>query len=344
MERVEFPKKEYLVGVSYFNGWWEGEGNGWHDWLAKYPGRKPLLGQFLTQETMNREIIAASDHGVDSFQILWYPCYNRDQISDAQAQHLNEGVKYFMASPENNRMRFSIEYCNHAPFAVTDDDKWKQACAELVSYMKHPSYLRVGAKAVLKIHTVRQFLVDCENDMGKAVSWIKYLRDLAGKEGVGDLLLGTGSGFGDDFSGIPELMAEFDYVNFYMSFPFMDKPREEEYSYALLIEHALNEAKRCADNVPLPCLPYVPSAWNPKPWTEVNTFFTLPSRAEWNKALSDMKKLLDQNIKLRLPDGTEGGQKMLNIYCWNEYGEGGIVSPTEGDGYMKLEEIQKVFK
>lgn len=28
---------------------------------------------------------------------------------------------------------------------------------------------------------------------------------------------------------------------------------------------------------------------------------------------------------------------------WNEYGEGGIVSPTRGEGWMKLEAIEAVF-
>jgi hypothetical protein len=31
------------------------------------------------------------------------------------------------------------------------------------------------------------------------------------------------------------------------------------------------------------------------------------------------------------------------IYAWNEFGEGGIVAPTRGDGYMKLETIRGVL-
>jgi len=34
---------------------------------------------------------------------------------------------------------------------------------------------------------------------------------------------------------------------------------------------------------------------------------------------------------------------MLLIYAWNEFGEGGIVAPTKGDGMMKLEAIREVF-
>jgi hypothetical protein len=31
------------------------------------------------------------------------------------------------------------------------------------------------------------------------------------------------------------------------------------------------------------------------------------------------------------------------IYAWNEFGEGGIVAPTRGDGTMKLEALRQVF-
>lgn len=34
---------------------------------------------------------------------------------------------------------------------------------------------------------------------------------------------------------------------------------------------------------------------------------------------------------------------MFTIYAWNEYGEGGIVAPTQGDQAMKLEVIREVF-
>ena len=339
---MQISKKEYLAGITYFSGWWDGENNGWHSWLPKYPERTPLLGQFQSQETMDKEIIAASDYGVDFFQILWYPCYS-PATAAPHNKHLGEGVRFFMASPENNRMSFSVEYCNHPPFAVTEENHWKEACAEVVSYMKHPSYLRVGGKTIFKIHSIRAFLTDCGNDIQTAVSWIQYLCELARKEGVGDLLLGAGSWVLDDFSGIPELMAQFDFIQFYMGFP--DNPQEEEYSYEYLMEFALNEAKRCAANVPLPYLPFIPSGWNPRPWAETgNTYFNLPDKAQWKKCLSEVKELLDTNIKYRIPDGTTEGQKMFNIYAWNEYGEGGIISPTTGDGYMKLEGIAEVFK
>ena len=337
--------KEYLVGVSYFAGWWEGKASKWivngEDWRDAYPNRVPLLGQSNSQDTMDKEIIAASDHGVDFFQILWYPCHNPG-IDAPHAEHLNEGVKFFMASPESSRMRFCMEYCNHPPFAVSDEAIWKQTCAELISYMKHPSYLRVGGKAMFKIHSVRHFLADCGENIEKAAAWIAYLRKLAINDGVGEIMIGAGSWTEDDFSGMPELMAQCDYTQFYMGMPNLPQ-KDEDYGYDQLIGYALDEAKRCEKVSPLPFLPFVPSGWNPKPWGDDRANFALPKRDEWTSALAKMKILLDETPRLRIPDATPEGQKMLCIYCWNEYGEGGIVAPNAGDGLTKLEAISSLF-
>ena len=35
--------------------------------------------------------------------------------------------------------------------------------------------------------------------------------------------------------------------------------------------------------------------------------------------------------------------RRFRIYAWNEFGEGGIVAPTKGDKYMKLEAIKEMF-
>ena len=46
-------------------------------------------------------------------------------------------------------------------------------------------------------------------------------------------------------------------------------------------------------------------------------------------------------LGLPLPGGRR--QKVFTIYAWNEFGEGGMVAPTRGEGYLKLEAIADVF-
>jgi hypothetical protein len=55
-----------------------------------------------------------------------------------------------------------------------------------------------------------------------------------------------------------------------------------------------------------------------------------------------VKDALQKHDRLGYPR-IGGRQKAFLIYAWNEYGEGGIVAPTRGEGYMKLEAIREVF-
>jgi hypothetical protein len=70
--------------------------------------------------------------------------------------------------------------------------------------------------------------------------------------------------------------------------------------------------------------------------------FAFPTREEWTAALKKVKAALDKYPKLGIP--VKGGrQKMLMIYAWNEFGEGGIMAPTKGEKYMQLEAVHEVF-
>ena len=113
---------DYLVGIYYFAGWWQKSPNKWetagHDWRPDYPERIPLLGEYNDQATTDREIVAAAIHGVDFFQILWYP----------NGGALNEGVRTFTASTNAPRMKFTLEFVNHPPFELTTDADWEAAC------------------------------------------------------------------------------------------------------------------------------------------------------------------------------------------------------------------------
>jgi hypothetical protein len=131
--------------MGYFAGWWQGVGDKWFDprnasvdWRPLYPGRVPLLGDYNLQATMDREIVAASSHGVDFFQILWYDDYPDERAPNAWK--LNRGVREFMASPEAHRMSFMITLCNSAPlFNISDDAEWQTIIeTDFLPAFRHP--------------------------------------------------------------------------------------------------------------------------------------------------------------------------------------------------------------
>src|SRR6056297_2510913 len=87
-----------LVGIQYFSGWWSHSPNKWEyrgtDWRSEYPDRIPLLGEYNTQETMDKEIKAAADHGVDFFSILYYYGGNVTNREKKDVPYLNSGLTF----------------------------------------------------------------------------------------------------------------------------------------------------------------------------------------------------------------------------------------------------------
>jgi hypothetical protein len=287
------------------------------------------LGQYNDQETMDREIITAAQYGVDFFQILWYP----------NGGLLNEGLRTFLASTNSGRLRFAIEFVNHPPFELSTDAAWETACQEWRAAMKRPSYLRIEGRPVFKIHSLDAFYTQNGDDPARVKARLDTLRRWVGEVGLPNPLISCGV----MPSRVPssQRAALFDFVTTYMDMPNLaQKPKP--YPYELLIRHAEKGWIRYAEHSSKPYVPYVPSGWDPKPWREHRASFLFPTRAEWTEALKKVKAALDRYPKLGIP--VKGGrEKMLLIYAWNEFGEGGILAPTADAKYMKLEGVREVF-
>lgn len=333
--------KDVLVGVYYFAGWWREQPHKWttngRDWRTEYPDRVPLLGDYVERSTMEREIEAAASHRVDFFQILWYP-QNKPDIHP-HLSRLNDGLRFFTTARNANKMRFTIEYVNHDPFSLTSDEDWDSACVEWIAAMRHRSYLRVGGRPVFKIHGLYHFLKQNDGDTRKAAQRVERLRKLAQSAGVPNPLIGAGVMAEDVPKG--EMVAPFDYLTTYMDIPNLPQ-RAELYPYVQLLAMAEEAWRTYAMESEKPYVPYLPAGWDPRPWADPRPGFTFPTRQEWGEALQKVKTALQQHGRLGYPK-IGGRQKAVLIYAWNEYGEGGIVAPTRGEGYMKLEAIRQIF-
>ena len=345
-----------LVVVNYFAGWWKQlpnkwQGAGWNakepNWRPKFPGRVPLLGQYNTQATMDREIVAAAKYGVDAFAILWY----YPKPGGRQSKHaplLNRGLETYLASPQAGKMRFFIEYCNAPDFSADSEKQWRECVATWVKAMRNPSYLRVDERLVFKVHGVTEFLRACDNDLALCRKRLGVLRDAVRDAGLGEMIIGVGvSGHTPPLGAKWPPAGLFDFTATYMTVPEV-KAGKTEYPYAALAAQARTALRnRLSD--PLPWMPYIAAGWNPRPWTypaappHYHRFFAFPTREEFTDELKAMKAVLSQHPSLGLPktDGTR--QKVFTIYAWNEFGEGGIVAPTKGNGYRMLECIKDVF-
>lgn len=345
--------RNVLVGANYYAGWWPNTPeilNKWHDfadghnWLEDYPERTPLLGVDNNQETMDKEIIAASEHGLDFFLILWYPWHKDLKTNPLQSPKLNDGLTYFMNSPEAHRMKFYVEVCNHPPFVMDEFSFWKECVEVWIEAMKHPSHLKVGDKPVIKIHSIGHLLKDCGGKIETVEQWIEYLRQEARDAGLGELLI-CGGGIGPMVWENHWAKDVFDFTGDYMDLPKgMPKDMKMPYDYSWLANFLIQlRSGHKFDEIPY--MPVLGSSWDPTPWDyplERGTF-KFPTRNEWKTELERMATDLENmpQMGIPLPDGSL--QKAFTIYAWNEFGEGSFIAPAKGDSYMKLECIREVF-
>ena len=98
---------------------------------------------------------------------------------------------------------------------------------------------------------------------------------------------------------------------------------------------------------PVPYVPNVIAGFDPRPWEEHGPSFALPTRAEWEAALREVRALVTDptNAVFGFPDATApaGVAPAVTIYAWNEFGEGGVLAPTVGAGSMLLDVVADVF-
>jgi len=345
-----------LVGVNYFAGWWEELPNKWHghgwtaqepDWRKQFPGRVPTTGAFNEQATMDREIAAAAAHGVDFFSILWYfPQPGSDK--EVEASRLNRGLQTYLASTNAGQMHVVVEYCNAEGFSATNDAQWAGCIRAWLPALRHPSALRVDGRLVFKVHDAHRFAMGNGADVARCRGQLEALRTAARTAGLGEMVIGCGVMSRTTVAPDAVVAKVFDFTATYMGIPTVDV-RETEHPYTALAAEA-RAGRALHANDPIPWVPYLAAGWNPRPWTHPTSdpnhrrFFAFPTRAEWKDELTAMRDAFATDTRLGIPRRDGSLQPAFTIYAWNEFGEGGIVAPTAGEGAMKLECIREVFE
>ncbi len=344
-----------LVGVNYFAGWWEELPNKWHghgwtaqepDWRPQHPERVPVTGEYNVQQTVDREIAAAAGHGVDFFAILWY--YPRPGSGkEVEAERLNRGLQTYLASTNAGLMRFMVEFCNAEAFSATNDAQWAACVQAWLPALRHPSALRVDGRLVFKVHDAHRFVVGNGGDATRCRRQLDALRGAARDAGLGEMVIGGGVMSRTRIAPDAVVARVFDFTATYMSIPSVEV-REAEHPYAALAAEAREARVRHAGD-PIPYVPYLAAGWNPRPWTHPKAdpnhrrFFAFPTREEWVAELEAVRADFAKHPRLGIPNRDGSCRPAFTVYAWNEFGEGGIVAPTQGRGALMLEAIREVF-
>ena len=96
----------------------------------------------------------------------------------------------------------------------------------------------------------------------------------------------------------------------------------------------------------VPYLANVIAGFDTRPWEEHAPSFAMPTEPEWEAVIKQVKaQCEDPANSFGFPDASasHGYQPAFNIYAWNEFGEGGILAPCKGQGFMMVQTLAKVL-
>ncbi|HEY5138435.1 MAG TPA: hypothetical protein VIJ25_03835, partial [Methylococcales bacterium] len=196
-----------------------------------------------------------------------------------------------------------------------------------------------------KVHACSVMYEDCGSDINRVKERLNVLRHRVRNEGLGEMIIALGA--------IGPMVWESHWVQNVCDFTcdYMDIPPQKPshlkmpYPYDWLSYYLIQLRNGHRFDL-VPYMPTIAAGWYPSPWgypEQTRPPYNFPTRQEWKAELLRIAQDLHYHQNMGIPVGDKQLQKAFTIYAWNEFGEGGILAPTQGDGYMKLECIREVF-
>jgi len=313
------------VGVYYFEGWYHDTPGAIaafaNDELRNdFPEREPIWGGGLwrgdTVEIMEQQIDLAADHGITFFSFDWY-WYGSQEATENDG--INSGLKHFMLASNRNRMKFNINIVDAAPTTIDSDAEWEQVADMLLPYLNDSQYLRINGNP----------LITNFNAAGMTQTNYDYFQQIAQAAGITEVV------FAANVAGSASL---YKYVTRYNAVLGWGGG-EVEYPYQSLTEYvegnddwAPGVWNTDSDGMAATqsYIPMVMSGWDARPWdTPPSWYFNNPALGHTPDAFAaHLQKALDwidDNPTLAT------AERLVMVYAWNEFGEGGYIAPTVGD-------------
>lgn len=323
-------KPGVTVGAYYFDGW-----SGRNKKLAEDPQfaklnppthlTKRLLGEFAGREPIwgwrddeleivEDQIDLAADHGITFFAFCWY--FHKDPNEIAK-DPLNTGLKLYLKANNNHRLKFCLLVANHAGFEIKDTSDWKQVANLWMPYLTHKQHIRVDGKPLLIIFSPQ----------GGDKAGFEYLQASAQKAGL------PGVAIAACYAGKPNIgythRTHYNIIPGYAS-------GSEKHAYAELVTAHRQQWQGSRQQ---PYIPAVTAGWDKRPWEGLDGLgqahgWYYPDRtpSKFAAFLESAIQWMDQH-----PDQTTT-ERIVLIYAWNEFGEGGYIAPTKADpdgAYLK---------
>jgi len=326
-------------------GEWEIIQKGTPRFDGHYQPKVPLWGYEMDNDpaVMERWIDAATDHGVNVFIFDWYWFDGAPFLESS----LNDG---FLKAKNKDKMDFYVmwanhdvkkNYWNHYKYysdsllwdGATDWENYKIIVDRIINqYFAETNYFKIDGEPVVSIFSLQNFLesFDGIDDAKKAV---EYFRDETKKAGYPGLHLQmiTFGGPWQDFIDKIEYLG----INSLTKYNWGGGSTEDYIEWGT---KSMKQREEWSEAIDIPFFPNASIGWDDTPRFPEKGPADLVhynnSPESFSSYLQLSKKYMDEH-----PEQT----KLMTIFSWNEWVEGGYLLPDMKYGFEYLESVKKVL-
>jgi len=327
-------------------GEWEIIKKGTKRFEGHYQPKMPLWGYEMDDDpvVMEKWIDAATDHGVNVFIFDWYWYDGKPFLENS----INNG---FLKAKNNEKMDFYIMWANHNVkrnywnvHKYKDDTSilWEGAVdlenfkiivdRVIRQYFKQPNYLKIDGKPVFSLFSLKN-LIEGLNGLEESKKALEYFRTETKKAGFPGLHIQT---IGNGNPG-KEFIEQIEYLGFNSITKYnWGGPHPED--YIQWASESMERRKRWDEALSIPFFPNASIGWDATPR------FPMQGKRDvvhYNKSPESFSTYLQQTKKYC--DEHPGQPKLMTIFSWNEWVEGGYLLPDMKYGFDYLKAVKKVM-
>lgn len=330
---------KYDVGVYYFPGWRDApplvKAHPWN-LIMRFPDRKPLLGWYEDGDP----VVAAQhlrwmhDVGINFVIYDWY------WLNDSGVA-LDHALKAYLQSPERRMVKFALLWANHSGVPSSTSQFEEVVRYWVRHYFVHKSYYRVGGKPVVFVFSPSFLDRDARQFGSTSQQLLVRAREIALSEGISGIYFVACTQAVASQVQIALPRDGYNAVsayNYHFGLSGKEDGRALSASYDELQDGYAESWRWIVTNSTLPYFVPVTVGWDKRAWggsSQASHDLSFSTPMAFRGHLLRARALIDE-----YPARTN---KTVVICCWNEFGEGSFIEPTEKylDAYLK--QVKAVF-
>ena len=324
------------IGVFYFPGWKARQPAApspypWNP-IQAFPEKKPLLGWYDegTDAVARQQIDWMKTYGIDFVVFDWY--FGADD-----KVYLEHQLAAFMRAPNRAPLKFSILWANHSQLPTRRDSWTTMVRYWIVHYFPSADFLRVEGKPVVFVFSADSLKKQAESIGTTTKDLLDSAQSLAHEAGLPGIYFVAGTGA---YSPMIDVYAKDQGYSAFSAYNYHQGPTDaaQSHSFTELDRGYRAHWAQFAKRGTLPVIVPMTSGWDKRPWggsKDAAHDNSIATPSEFKNHLEAAKAFMSAN-----PGKTNG---MGVICCWNEFGEGSYIEPTEQMRFSNLEQVRSVF-